>query len=85
MFTIGTFYIINDVLKQLYCGCGCGPTTATNNKCMFTNLLKNYIILYICYMLYYVLHYLYYISDPRHTEISNLTDARWAQCTQNTL
>ena len=50
MFTTGTFYIINDVLKQLYCGCGCGPTTATNNKGMYTNLLKNYIILYICYI-----------------------------------
>ena len=50
MFTIGKFYIINDVLNQLYCGFGYGPTT--NNKGMYTNLLK--IILYInmiCYIM----------------------------------
>ena len=50
MFTIGKFYIINDVLNQLYCGFGYGPTT--NNKGMYTNLLKNYII-YKYDMLYY--------------------------------
>ena len=34
---------INDNFKQLYCGCGYGPFT--NNKGMYTNLLKNYIII----------------------------------------
>ena len=57
MFAIGKF---DDNFKQLYCGCGYDPFT--NNKGMYTNLLKNY----RCYIIYYVcialfLSYLYVI------------------------
>ena len=45
MFATGKF---DDNFKQLYCGCGYGPFT--NNKGMYTNLLKHY----RCYTIYYV-------------------------------
>ena len=57
MFAIGKF---DDKFKQLYCGCGNGPFT--NNKGMYTNLLKNYrcyTIYYVCITLFLVYIYIY--------------------------
>ena len=50
----------NDNFKQLYCGCGYGPFT--NNKGIYTNLLKNYrcyIIYYVCITLFLAHTYIY--------------------------
>ena len=57
MFAIGKF---DDNFKQLYCGCGYDPFT--NNKGMYTNLLKNYrcyTIYYVCITLFLVYIYIY--------------------------